>query len=81
MEQEDYNSRSMLEDIHFHLLHSAKAFRELVCQECGWSEGTFYRKLASLKGLSPAVRQKVLEMGEYVVNKLLECIKEHQSRR
>lgn len=71
--------RSQFEDIYMHFLHSAKSFKELVCDECGYSESTFYRKMVSGgSGLSRSERASILEMAEIVVEKLTECINAHK---
>ena len=71
---------NVLEDIHLHFLNSAKSFKELVCNECSFSEATYYRKLASgnRSGLSNSEKASILEMAEIVVAKLNEYINAHK---
>lgn len=71
---------SMLEDIHTHFLNSVKVFKELVCLECGWSEPTFYRKLASSKStaISFAEKRAIIKKAEYLVNRITDCINQYK---
>jgi hypothetical protein len=44
---------------------SAMKFREKVCQECGWSESTFYKKVrdtGNIKALSIAEMEKIKDL-------------------
>jgi hypothetical protein len=71
-----------MKDIHLLFLKSGKTFRKMVSEECGYSESTFYRKLAFFNnsGLSNAERQKFLEIAEYLVNEITDCINRHRDQ-
>lgn len=73
---------NLLEDIYQHFLNSAKSFKDLVCKECDYSEATFYKKLASSKSssLSGSEKANIMEMGEYQVNRIIDCINKHKDQ-
>lgn len=66
-----------MKDIHQLFQNSGVSFREMVCEECSYSEATFYRKLASPSKLSRAEKQKFLEVAGYLVNEITECMNKH----
>lgn len=52
---------------------SAVKFREKVCQECGWSESTFYKKVRGTgnnKALSIAETEKIKDLAWEVQQEL-----------
>lgn len=45
-------------------------FRKKVCEECGWSEATYYRKRKVTSRLSPAESATMLRIARQLVNNL-----------
>lgn len=71
MESKKLSSFNLLSDLHGELIQLPKSFRENVCQECGWSEATFYRKTKTKKAFSNAEKDKILAVGNYLLKTLL----------
>ncbi|RPE13785.1 hypothetical protein EGT74_09800 [Chitinophaga lutea] len=71
MESKKLSSFNLLSDIHTEMLQLPKSFRESVCQECGWSEATFYRKTKTKKAFSNAEKDKILAVGDSLLKRLL----------
>lgn len=69
-----------MKEIHLLFLNSGKSFKEMVSQECGYSEATFYRKLAFFNRLSNTEKQKFLEVAEKLVNGITNCINRHRDQ-
>ena len=55
MQAKKLSSTNLLMETHAELIQLPKTFRESVCEECGWSEATFYRKA---KGKIPSATPK-----------------------
>lgn len=51
---------NILKEKHSFLLQLPKMFRENVCEECGWSEATFYRKAKGKNTFSNAEKDKII---------------------
>lgn len=60
-----------LSDLHSAMIQLPKLFRENVCEECAWSEATFYRKAKGKNSFSNAEKDKMKCIAESLVNKLL----------
>ncbi|WP_343700338.1 hypothetical protein [Chitinophaga sp.] len=71
MESKKLSSVNLLSDIHTEMIQLPKSFRESVCQECGWSEATFYRKTKTKKAFSNAEKDKILAVGDNLLKTLL----------
>lgn len=71
MESKKLSSFNLLSDLHGEMIQLPKSFRESVCQECGWSEATFYRKTKTKKAFSNAERDKILAVGDNLLKTLL----------
>lgn len=73
---EEASSMTMLENLHKHFENAGRAFKDRVCQDCEFSNATYYRKISSPKysSLTRAEKDRVLEIAEYIVGKLNDCI-------
>ncbi|WP_126244384.1 hypothetical protein [Chitinophaga rhizosphaerae] len=73
---EEPNSMSMLENLHKHFDNAGKAFKDRVCLDCDFSNATYYRKVSTSKyaTITRAERDRILEIAEYIVGKLNDCI-------
>ncbi|MGX5818324.1 hypothetical protein ACWKWU_09025 [Chitinophaga lutea] len=62
MDSKKLSSYNLLMDMHAEITQLPKTFREHVCQECGWSEATFYRKTKGKNTFSNAEKDKILDV-------------------
>lgn len=62
---------NLLQDVHAGLLAMSKSFREKVCEECGWSEATFYRKAKGGNTFSNAEKDKIISVSSEVVKEVI----------
>ncbi|ASZ10843.1 hypothetical protein KTO58_21245 [Chitinophaga pendula] len=51
---------NMLQDLHARLFEVPITFRDQVCEECGWSIPTFYRKMKSIDRMSDTGRRRLI---------------------
>lgn len=72
MQVKKISSSNLLQDIHTRLLNLARAFRESICEECGWSEATFYRKAKGKNTFSNAEKEKILSVLENLLKGIAE---------
>jgi hypothetical protein len=80
---------NMLHEIHARLNDLSIVFRNRVCEECGWSVPTFYRKMrAEFKGhdkstpiLSNAEREKILAVFDEVMFTVINFCDKFRNRR
>ncbi|RAJ03849.1 hypothetical protein LX64_02726 [Chitinophaga skermanii] len=69
MEIEKAGTKNILQDAHNFVLGIPKSFRDRVCEECGWSEATFYRRAKSKNGFSNAEREKIISVMNQILRK------------
>jgi hypothetical protein len=50
----------------------SKSFRVRVCEECNWSETTFYRKSRKNKPFSNAEKEKIISISQKLLNECAE---------
>lgn len=58
---------NMLSQMHSCLNNLANCFRDKVCEECGWSTPTFYRKMRK-NNISNAEKDKIAEVFFQLLN-------------
>ncbi|SIO53558.1 hypothetical protein [Chitinophaga niabensis] len=68
---------SYLGFLYYQFLDLSLSFRERVCTECGWSEATFYRKAKSKKGLSKADKERIMNIFQLLLDKVISNIKDY----
>lgn len=66
------SSNNLLMETHAEMTQLPKSFRECVCQECGWSEATFYRKARGQNSFSNAEKDKIIAVANSLLKKVLE---------
>lgn len=81
------STHNILKDIHDVFTNAPLAFREEVCNECGYSVPTYYRKIRRSPkqgtghiNLSNAHKKAILQQGDKVVKKLsqsLDALRKH----
>jgi hypothetical protein len=58
---------NLLQQKHDFLIQLPKSFRAKVCEECGWSEATFYRKARGKNTFSKAEKDKIASICDELV--------------
>jgi hypothetical protein len=80
MQVKKISSSNFLQDTHTRLLNLARTFRESICEECGWSEATFYRKAKGKNTFSNAEKDKILAVLEILLKSAAEQNEKHRAR-
>ncbi|ATL46793.1 hypothetical protein COR50_06160 [Chitinophaga caeni] len=69
MVQKKRLNKNLLQEAHSFMLLIPKIFRDSICEECGWSEATFYRRAKNPAGFSNAESEKIIEVITLVLKK------------
>ncbi len=80
MESKNLSSNNLLMDTHTEMIQLPRSFRESVCQECGWSEATFYRKAKGKNTFSNAEKDKILAVADTLLRDIQERHSKYRSR-
>lgn len=72
MQAKNLSSSNLLMETHAVLIQLPKSFRESVCEECGWSEATFYRKAKGKNTFSNAEKDKILAVADSLLRHIWE---------
>lgn len=70
MQTKNLSSSNLLSETHAVLIQLPKSFRESVCEECGWSEATFYRKAKGKNAFSNAEKDKILAVADSLLKRI-----------
>ncbi|UYQ92998.1 hypothetical protein MKQ68_23235 [Chitinophaga horti] len=80
MQAKKISSSNLLQDTHTRLLNLARSFREAICEECGWSEATFYRKAKGKNTFSNAEKEKIVSVLEILLKAAAEQQEKYRAR-
>jgi signal transduction histidine kinase len=80
MQTKKLSSTNLLMETHAELIQLPKTFRESVCEECGWSEATFYRKAKGKNTFSNAEKDKILSVADNLLKNVWELNNKYRSR-
>ena len=72
MQAKKLSSTNLLTETHAALIQLPRAFRESVCEECGWSDATFYRKAKGKNTFSNAEKDKILAVADSLLKDVFE---------
>ena len=64
------NATNRLESISAAFKNLENRFRKMVCEECAWSEATYYRKKTEAGRLSPAEITTMLNIARQLISNL-----------
>lgn len=80
MQAKKLSSTNLLMETHAELIQLPKTFRESVCEECGWSEATFYRKAKGKNTFSNAEKDKILAVADGLLKSVWELNNKYRGR-
>lgn len=80
MRAKKLSSSNLLMETHAGLIQLPRIFRESVCEECGWSEATFYRKAKGENSFSNAEKDKILAVADNLLKNIQEQNSKHRGR-
>lgn len=72
MQAKKLSSTNLLMETHSGLIQLPRSFRDSVCEECGWSEATFYRKTKGKNTFSNAEKEKILAVADTLLKNVWE---------
>src|SRR5690606_24439176 len=62
---------NLLRELHGRLVKLPKLFRTQICEECSWSEATFYRKMKGANTFSNAEKDKMKTIADNLLSDIL----------